>query len=90
MAKDFSNVNKNTAYSSRRATALATPPATVEQTAPAIETTTEAPRRENYSRHLQSLLKPSTHEALTRIAKSRAVSVNGLVNEILEQYIKEH
>ena len=92
MPKDFSKVNRNPSYTSRRATALAEEPAAPiteqEQPQPMESAQEEAPQREKYSRHLQSLIKPSTYEAVAAKAKRKGLSVNQAVNEALEAYVK--
>lgn len=86
--KDFSKVDSNPGYiSSRRALALAEdePAAPIRQK----DNAQEGEQKERYSRHLQSLIKPSTYEALAQIAKRRGESVNAILNEALEQYIRQ-
>lgn len=51
-------------------------------------TSASTPMKENRSRRLYATVKPSTFEALERIAAHRDTSVNNLVNEILENYVK--
>lgn len=51
-------------------------------------TSTSTPMKENRSRRLYATVKPSTFEELERIAAHRDTSVNNLVNEILENYVK--
>ena len=41
------------------------------------------------SRRIQSLITPETHEALKRTAGKQGRSVNDLINEILDSYVKE-
>lgn len=95
MPKDFSKVTSNPGYTSRRATALAEEPAAPiteqeqEQPRPMHSAQEEAPQREKYSRHLQSLIKPSTYEAVAAKAKRKGLSVNQAVNEALEAYIQQ-
>jgi len=92
MPKDFSKVNSNPGYTSRRATALAEEPTAPiteqEQPQPMHSAQEEAPQREKYSRHLQSLLRPSTYEAVAAKAKRKGLSVNQAVNEALEMYVQ--
>ena len=42
---------------------------------------------ETKSKRLQLLIKPSTHEKLKSIADQKNISVNELINKILENYI---
>lgn len=99
MPKDFSKVNRNPSYTSRRATALAEEPAAPitekEPPQPMDSAQEEAPVKRKrppaeYSRHLQSLIKPATHAALVKIADAENVSVNAIVNAALEEYIRQH
>lgn len=46
-------------------------------------------RSEIKSRRLQLLIRPSTHEAIARIAGDAGTSVNDVINSILEAYIRE-
>lgn len=43
--------------------------------------------RESKSERMQVLIRPTTKDALTVIAKEAEISVNELVNRILEQFI---
>ena len=45
--------------------------------------------REAKSERLQLLVRPTTKDALTEIAKEAGISVNELVNRILENFIYE-
>ena len=45
--------------------------------------------REAKSERLQLLVRPTTKEAITEIAKEAGISVNELVNRILENFIFE-
>lgn len=44
---------------------------------------------ETKSRRIQSLVKPSTYKALEKTAKTNKISINELINIILEKEMKE-
>ena len=48
-----------------------------------------APNGERKTRRVYSLIRPSTYEALERAAYDRGVSVNEMINIILELYISQ-
>lgn len=43
---------------------------------------------ESKSRRLQLLIRPSTHEGISTLAKTHHTSVNDVINQILEEYIR--
>jgi predicted HicB family RNase H-like nuclease len=45
---------------------------------------------ETKSKRLNLLLTPSLHADLTKISKVQMTSVNNLINEILEEYVKDN
>lgn len=47
-------------------------------------------KKENKSRRLQLLLRPSTHARLQKIAKTYQTSTNEVINEILEDYLSKN
>lgn len=46
--------------------------------------------REKKSKPINLVLKPSVHEEFKKIAYMQQSSVNNLIGEIMEQYIKDH
>ena len=46
--------------------------------------------RESRSRRLNLLIKPSTAEALYKIAFVKKTTVNGIINDLAEQFIREN
>jgi len=46
-------------------------------------------KRENKSRRLQLLIKPSTHNAISEIAQMNDTSINDTINTILENYLRK-
>ena len=46
-------------------------------------------KRENKSRRLQLLIKPSTHNAISEIAQLNDTSINDTINTILENYLRK-
>lgn len=77
MPEDFSNVNKGSTYSAKGAEAIAD---TGEE---------ETPMPERYSRHLQSLVRPSTYEAFKAKAKRKGLTVNKAINLAMEEWAKD-
>lgn len=55
-----------------------------------IEILTElgASKDETKSQRLQLLVTPSMHEALKKLSKGTGLSVNAIVNEALDEYLK--
>ncbi|MBQ8691528.1 MAG: hypothetical protein IJ520_00165 [Synergistaceae bacterium] len=49
-----------------------------------------APNGERKTRRVYSLIRPSTYEALERAAYEQGVSVNEMINIVLEMYISQH
>ena len=47
-------------------------------------------KAETKSKRLNILLTPSLHSDLSKISKVQMTSVNNLINEILEEYIKDN
>ena len=45
-------------------------------------------RGESKSKRLQLLLRPSTHEGLVRLSKQYRTSVNDVINQILEDFLR--
>lgn len=45
---------------------------------------------ERRNQRVQLCFKPSTHRKLTALAQSAGISLNNLVNSILEEYIEQH
>lgn len=48
-----------------------------------------APRGERKTRRVFSLIRPSTYDVLERTAYQRGVSVNEMINIILENFVNE-
>lgn len=46
--------------------------------------------KESKSKRLQLLLRPSTHEGLSQLAKEYQTSVNDIVNQVLEEFLKRN
>ena len=88
MAKDFSNVNKGSAYSTRRAAAIAAPPEEAKPQPISTDAEQDTPMPETYSRRLQSLVRPSTYAALQKKARHKGLTVNQALNQALEEYVK--
>lgn len=46
--------------------------------------------KENKSKRMQFLVRPTTYERLTKIAQKNGTSVNDLVNTLLEEYVERN
>lgn len=46
--------------------------------------------RESKSKRLQLLLRPSTHDGIARLARTYQTSVNDIINQVLEDYLKRN
>lgn len=49
-----------------------------------------APKAERRNQRVQLVFKPSTHAKMTALARAAGISMNNLVNSILEDYIEQH
>lgn len=56
----------------------------------ATATSKAVPAKENRSRHVSILLKPTTADDMKYIAKLEGTSVNNIVNELLDNYVAEY
>ena len=66
------------------------PKATAKKTAPRRKQTKDLAimKRETYSRRVELLFKQSTYDKVTATAEEYGISVNALINAIVEDYIK--
>lgn len=91
--KDFTPAAKSTKRASEVLETITTEPAPdLPQVTPAyVETALKIQaRKEEYkSRRLQLLIKPSLHNKLKEIAELNQVSVNELINQVLQNFIEK-
>lgn len=80
-------LQKRTSQPKATATKAVSNAPTVTAKEPVLTITPHVKSKERYSKRLNLLIRPSTYKAITEIANEMGYSVNGLINEMLEQYI---